>query len=93
MLASLLKRKDVIRIYALNRLLKTTTTKERQRSTFEDRGLDTSLLHSQRLVHIEGDTSQEQFGLDRRLYEEVKLLSRSMLVPVANESRFCLTDP
>lgn len=75
MLASLLKRQDVTRIYALNRQLMTTTAKQRQRSTFEDRGLDTSLLHSQRLVYIEGDTSQEQLGLDRRRYEEVKLPS------------------
>ena len=70
-LASLLIRKDVIRVYALNRRSKTTTSAARQRSGFEDRGLDINLLESQQLVYVDGDTSQEQLGLDRSLYEEV----------------------
>ena len=70
-LASLLSRKDVNRVYALNRRSKTSTSTARQRSGFEDRGLDTNLLESQRLVYVDGDTSQEQLGLDRSLYEEV----------------------
>ncbi|KAL4077419.1 putative nonribosomal peptide synthetase, partial [Scleroderma citrinum] len=72
MLASLLGRKEVIRIYALNRRSKTTTAAERQRSTFEGRGLDTGLLESDKLVYVEGDTSKEQLGLNQRLYEEIR---------------------
>ena len=96
LLASLLNRKDVIRIYALNRRSKTTTTEQRQRSGFEDRGMDISLLASQRLVYVDGDTSQEQLGLDRSLYEEVKPSSWYILVPVADYFRLCwscITDP
>ncbi|KIM56982.1 hypothetical protein SCLCIDRAFT_1219816 [Scleroderma citrinum Foug A] len=37
-----------------------------------DRGLDISLLASQRLVYVDGDTSQEQLDLDRNLYEEIR---------------------
>ena len=96
LLASLLSRKDVIRIYALNRRSKTITTEQRQRSSFEDRGLDISLLASQRLVYVDGDTSQEQLGLDRSLYEDVKLPSWYILVSVADHFWLCwscVTDP
>lgn len=78
-LASLLKRRDVISIYALNRLSKRASVEERQRSSFEDRGLDTDLLDSQKLVYIEGDASKEQLGLDQKLYEEVKFPSSRFL--------------
>ena len=95
LLASLLNRKDIIRIYALNRRSKTTATEQRQRSGFEDRGLDISLLASQRLVYVDGDTSQEQLDLDRNLYEEVKSSFLYILVLVADYFRlcwFCVTD-
>ncbi|KAL4077414.1 putative aminoadipate reductase [Scleroderma citrinum] len=72
MLASLLNRNDVVKIYALNRRSKTATAKERQRSSFEDRGLDTSLLESNRLVYIEGETPRHQLGLDQQIYEEMR---------------------
>ena len=96
LLASLLNRKDVTRIHALNRRSKTTTAEQRQRSSFEGRGLDINLLASERLVYVNGDTSQEQLDLDRSLYEEVKPLSWYILVPVANHFRLCwscVTDP
>ncbi|KAL4071516.1 hypothetical protein V8B97DRAFT_1960480 [Scleroderma yunnanense] len=72
MLSSLLNRNDVVKIYALNRRSKTATAKERQRSSFEDRGLDTSLLEFNRLVYIEGETPQHQLGLDQQIYEEMR---------------------
>ena len=96
LLASLLNRKDVIRIYALNRRSKTTATEQRQRSGFEDRGLDISLLASQRLVYVDGDTSQEQLDLDRNIYEEVMPSSWYILVLVADYFWLCwscVTDP
>ncbi|KAI6156288.1 putative aminoadipate reductase [Pisolithus thermaeus] len=70
--ASLLQREDVARIYALNRRSKTTTSQERQLSTFQDRGLDTGLLESKKLVYVEGDTSQENLGLEDKTYAEIR---------------------
>ncbi|KIO03672.1 hypothetical protein M404DRAFT_1001160 [Pisolithus tinctorius Marx 270] len=72
MIASLLQREDVARIYTLNRRSKTTTSQERQFSTFQDRGLDTSLLESQKLVYVEGDTSREHLGLEDQTYAEIR---------------------
>ncbi|KAI6138696.1 putative non-ribosomal peptide synthetase [Pisolithus thermaeus] len=71
-LASLLQREDVARIYVLNRRSKTTTPQERQLSTFQDRGLDTVLLESKKLVYAEGDTSQENLGLEDKTYAEIR---------------------
>ena len=79
-LASLLATKNVVRIYALNRRSKASTSAARQRSGFEDRGLDIHLLESQRLVYVDGDTSHEQLGLDRSLHEEVSLLVHGHLL-------------
>ncbi|KAI6042371.1 putative aminoadipate reductase [Pisolithus marmoratus] len=72
MVESLLRREDVARVYNLNRRTKTTTSKERQLSTFQDRGLDTRLLESTKLVYVEGDTSQENLGLEERTYAEIR---------------------
>ncbi|KAG6326171.1 hypothetical protein ID866_12918, partial [Astraeus odoratus] len=72
MLESLLQRKDVARIYVLNRQSKTTTAQERQRSTFVDRGLNCQFLDLEKLVYIDGDTSREDLGLDSKLFEEIR---------------------
>ncbi|KAI5981695.1 hypothetical protein EDD15DRAFT_2379114 [Pisolithus albus] len=40
---------------------------------FQDRGLDTDLLESQKLVFVEGDTSQESLGLEEKTYAEVMI--------------------
>ncbi|KAI5982414.1 hypothetical protein EDD15DRAFT_2400508 [Pisolithus albus] len=66
--SSLLQKEDVARIYALNMRSKMTTSQERQLSTFQDRGLDTDLLESQKLIFVEGDTSQESLGLEEQTY-------------------------
>ncbi|KAG6374188.1 hypothetical protein JVT61DRAFT_4841 [Boletus reticuloceps] len=52
LLASLLSREDVALVYAFNRPSKTDTIQHRQRAAFEDRGLDTALLDSDKLIHI-----------------------------------------
>ncbi|KAI6097310.1 putative aminoadipate reductase [Pisolithus croceorrhizus] len=70
--ASLLQREDVVRIYALNRRSKTTTSRERQLSTFQDRGLDAKLLESKKLVFVEGETSQDNLGLEDKAYAEIR---------------------
>ena len=73
LLAPLLSRQDVGIVYAFNRPSKTgRTVQRRQRMTFEDRGLDTSLLDSEKLVYVEGDTSQPNLSLDDETYAEIR---------------------
>ena len=76
MLAQLLQAPAVERIYAFNRPSKSSTSQERQLSAFKQRGLNTSLLSSEKLVYVEGDLSASGFALDDKLYREVsKVLS------------------
>ncbi|KAI6042367.1 male sterility protein-domain-containing protein, partial [Pisolithus marmoratus] len=84
MVASLLQREDVARIFALNRRSKATTSQERQFFMFQDRGLDTSLLESQKLIYVEGDTSQEGLGLEDKTYAEVRIQPGFMLTVINN---------
>jgi len=73
LLASLLQREDVSVIYAFNRPSKGSTLpiQRRQSSRFEDRGLDVTLLQSEKLVYVENDTSHDYLGLDVELYQKV----------------------
>jgi hypothetical protein len=72
LLASLLQREDVSVVYALNRPSRdAASSSQRQASGFEDRGLDATLLQSEKLVYIETDTSQDGLGLDKELYQKV----------------------
>lgn len=80
LLASLLNNKDVTVVYAFNRPSKTGTIKQRQRAAFEDRGLETALLESEKLVYVEGDTAQQTLGLTSQLYEEVKVPRVDMIL-------------
>ena len=72
LLASLLSREDIAVIYAFNRPSKTGTIKQRQRAAFEDRGLDTVLLDSEKLIYVEGDATQPHLSLDNRTYGEIR---------------------
>jgi hypothetical protein len=69
-LASLLQREDVSVIYAFNRP-SNGSIQRRQISRFEDRGLDVTLLQSEKLVYVETDTSHDRLGLDNELYQRV----------------------
>lgn len=75
MLAHLLREPAVERIYAFNRPSKSSSSEDRQLTAFKQRGLDTSLLSSEKIVYVEGDLSVSGFGLDNRLYEEVREVS------------------
>jgi hypothetical protein len=75
MLAHLLREPAVERIYAFNRPSKSSSSEERQLTAFKQRGLDTSLLSSEKIVYVEGDLSVSGFGLDDKLYEEVREVS------------------
>jgi len=73
LLASLLQREDVSVVYAFNRPSRGAafSIQRRQKSSFEDRGLDATLLQSEKLVYVETDTSHDVLGLDRELYQKV----------------------
>lgn len=71
MLAQLLASPAVIRVYAFNRPSRSSTSEARQRSAFEKRGLDRSLLSSKKLVYLEGDLNAPTLALNDRLYGEI----------------------
>jgi len=73
LLASLIQRDDVSVIYTFNRPSRdaASSIQQRQKSSFEDRGLDVTLLHSGKLVYVETDTSHDRLGLDKELYQKV----------------------
>jgi hypothetical protein len=73
LLASLLQREDVSVVYAFNRPSRgaASSSQERQESGFKDRGLDVALLQSKKLVYVETDTSRDDLGLDKELYQKV----------------------
>ena len=72
MVAQLLEASATARVYAFNRPSKTTTLRARHLSSFKQRGLDTGLLSSEKLVFVEGDLSAPGFALDHKLYGEVR---------------------
>ncbi|KAG2093538.1 putative aminoadipate reductase [Suillus discolor] len=72
LLADLLQREDVSVVYAFNRPSKGTSIQQRQEDAFEDRGLDFSVLQSDKLVYVETDTSHDNLGLDEELYQKIR---------------------
>ncbi len=70
LLAQLLARPDVSRIYALNRGPQ-ETIHERQHRSFEEMGLEPGLLNSQKVVLLGGYTPSLHLGLQKELYAEV----------------------
>ncbi|KAH7913622.1 putative aminoadipate reductase [Hygrophoropsis aurantiaca] len=73
LLASLLGNKDVTAVYAFNRPSKgNSTIEERQLAGFVDRGFDEKLLASDKLFYLEGDTAQENLGLEASIYEKLR---------------------
>ena len=71
LLASLLQRDEVSVVYAFNRPSTVLSIQQRQKSIFEDRGLDAILLQSEKLIHVETDTSHDDLGLDKEVYQKV----------------------
>jgi len=72
MLAQLLEAPAVTRVYAFNRPSK-FTLRARQVSAFKQRGLNTDLLSSEKLVYVEGDLNAPDFALGDKLYGEVSI--------------------
>ncbi|TFK25361.1 hypothetical protein FA15DRAFT_703770 [Coprinopsis marcescibilis] len=73
-LAALLTDSSITRVYGLNRRLNSSplTTCERQRRAFEERGLDPSLLDSDKLQILDGDLTQADLGLPEATFTHLK---------------------
>ncbi|KAG1900203.1 putative aminoadipate reductase [Suillus fuscotomentosus] len=66
-------REDVSLIYAFNRSSRgDASIQERQKNGFVDRGLDVTLLQSEKLLYIETDTSSDDLGLEKELYQKIR---------------------
>jgi len=75
-LASLLQDENVKRVYALGRPSSGSTSMlKRHQERFKDKALDTSLLASERLVFVEGDTALPSLGVSESTYEDVSRLT------------------
>lgn len=70
-LAHVLSTPGVARVFAMNRRSDNRELLTRQTSAFEERGLDVSLLQSERLLLLEGDLHEEKLGLSSKIYDEV----------------------
>jgi Male sterility protein len=79
-LASLLEDPRVKQVYAFNR--GNQSMLERHTAKFTDRGLDVTLLRSDKVAFISGDIGLPSLGLDSALYDEVRLVIHLHLVLV-----------
>jgi hypothetical protein len=68
MLLQLLEATATMCVYAFNRPSMTATLRVQHLSPFKQRGLDISLLSSEKLVYVERDLSAPGFALDRKLF-------------------------
>lgn len=74
MLESLLRNTKVRTVYALNRPSSgSKSIQQRQAERFADKGLDVSLLSSDRLVYLEGDAAHRNIGLNESVHNEVRI--------------------
>ncbi|KAF9047970.1 hypothetical protein BDP27DRAFT_1434385 [Rhodocollybia butyracea] len=87
LLAELLQDPSVSLVYALNRPSSSATILERQTAAFQDRKLDVTLLDSNKLVFIEGDTSKTDLDLPASVYQ---LLQKQVTVIIDNAWRLDL---
>ncbi|KAJ4469195.1 putative aminoadipate reductase [Lentinula aciculospora] len=71
-LKDLLLNDSVALVYTLNRPSTSASIQQRHQERFDDKALDVKLLSSQKLVHLEGDTSQPKLGLSNDIYEKLR---------------------
>ncbi|KAJ7153064.1 putative aminoadipate reductase [Mycena crocata] len=74
LLAALLKEVRVAKVYALNRPSGpgASSSAERQRMAFEDRGLDVAFLDSPKMQWVESHNNEIHLGLDSSLYDDIR---------------------
>ncbi|KAG8707501.1 hypothetical protein FRC08_000467 [Ceratobasidium sp. 394] len=77
LLAQLLESERVEVVWALNR--KSGGMEERQRASFEDKGLAVDLLKSEKLVLVEADLEDTKLGLEAGVYEEIQSTATSII--------------
>ncbi|KAJ7624410.1 putative aminoadipate reductase [Roridomyces roridus] len=71
LLDQLIRSPDVVRVYAYNRPGQVTIL-QRQQEAFQDRALDVGVLGSQKLVFLEGDSTNENLGLTFEILHELR---------------------
>lgn len=73
-LKDLVEAPQVVRVYTLNRrdMKNKRSAKARHFSSFSDRGLDTSILSSDKIVFLEGDTASQYLGLGPDIYRQLQ---------------------
>lgn len=78
-LAHMVTLPSVYRIYAWNRRSKDgRTIRERQLEALRDRGLDTTIVDSTKVVFVEGDTSTPDLGISKEQFAEVAPFTRQL---------------
>ncbi|KAF8514478.1 hypothetical protein JB92DRAFT_2789445 [Gautieria morchelliformis] len=70
-LAQLVAMPSVSRIFAFNRPAR-KSSRERHSEAFLDRGNDVTLLDSEKIVYVEGDTSVKGFNIKPELFAEIR---------------------
>lgn len=84
LLASLLQDPRVQRVYAFNRAPSGVQSMfERHIGKFTDWGLDVTLLKSDKVFFVSGDTALPNLGIDSTLYDEVRSAIVSAFIPTS----------
>ncbi|KAF5392669.1 hypothetical protein D9757_000930 [Collybiopsis confluens] len=83
-LALLLANHSIDTVYTLNRPSTRMSILQRHLERFQDKEFDCSLLSSEKLIHLEGNTSQPKLGLTDDVYEEIQ---RTLTVVIHNAWR------
>ncbi|KAI0040339.1 acetyl-CoA synthetase-like protein [Auriscalpium vulgare] len=78
LLAQLLTRPSVRRVYALNRAAQ-IPLRERQRAEFRRWGLNDALLDLPAVMFLEGDLEKEELGLDSYVFDQVQATVTSII--------------
>jgi hypothetical protein len=72
LLAQLLMNPEIVRVYAVNRAQKGgISLRTKQASALKERGLDPKLVDSSKLVVLEADTTTQDLGISKEIFEEV----------------------
>ncbi|KAJ3731317.1 putative aminoadipate reductase [Lentinula guzmanii] len=72
LLAYLVSSDSVASVYTINRPSNRVSIHQRHQERFQDKALDGKLLSSEKLVHLETDTSQPKLGLPDDVYEMLR---------------------
>lgn len=79
LLAQLVERPSVSKIYAINRKSSGKSLKERQVAALVDRGYPAEVVDSEKVVLLEGDTSAPGLGLSVEQYNEIRDSATSII--------------